>query len=140
MSASPKTRLRKVACPDCGYTARICRSWLAVGLPGCPCGGRLEPESPADRAYAGLLGPEDVSQAQWNAICRDNGWDIMRNHGQHARSRPTGASVLQPVRGAGHCVYAGCGRWVAAGADRCSAGHAQHDGIGELEPVGAIPF
>ena len=141
MSSPAKTRLRKVACSDCGYTARICRSWLAVGLPGCPCGGTLEPESPADRAFAGLIGPADVSLAEWNQIARENGWEIMRNHGQHARSRPVGASVLHEVRGAAHCQFAGCGRWVADGADFCSAGHAQHDGLADaVEPVEAIPF
>lgn len=32
------TRLRKCECPECGYTIRVTRRWLAVGLPGCPCG------------------------------------------------------------------------------------------------------
>ena len=37
------TRLRKVQCGGCGYTARVSRTWLAQGLPGCPCGSRLVP-------------------------------------------------------------------------------------------------
>lgn len=37
------TRLRKCECPDCGYVARVSRTWLQRGLLGCPCGGRLLP-------------------------------------------------------------------------------------------------
>jgi hypothetical protein len=37
------TRLRKCECAGCGYVARISRTWLSRGLPGCPCGGRLVP-------------------------------------------------------------------------------------------------
>ena len=36
------TRLLKVACPDDGYTARITRKWIDVGLPICPCGTEME--------------------------------------------------------------------------------------------------
>lgn len=32
------TRLIKVSCPECGYTVRVTRKWLDVGLPVCPCG------------------------------------------------------------------------------------------------------
>jgi hypothetical protein len=35
------TRLRKVACPSCGYTVRITAKWIAAGLPTCPCGGAM---------------------------------------------------------------------------------------------------
>ncbi len=35
------TRLHKVACPDCGYTARITAKWIAAGLPICPCGSAM---------------------------------------------------------------------------------------------------
>jgi len=31
------TRLLKVVCPECGYTERVTRKWLDVGLPVCPC-------------------------------------------------------------------------------------------------------
>jgi hypothetical protein len=37
------TRLRKCECPDCGYVARISRTWLAVAIQPCHCGGRLIP-------------------------------------------------------------------------------------------------
>jgi hypothetical protein len=37
------TRLRKCECAGCGYVARISRTWLSRGLPGCPCGERLIP-------------------------------------------------------------------------------------------------
>jgi hypothetical protein len=32
------TRLHKVMCQACGYTARITMRWLERGLPTCPCG------------------------------------------------------------------------------------------------------
>jgi hypothetical protein len=32
------TRLLRVACPNCGYLARITATWVQVGLPTCPCG------------------------------------------------------------------------------------------------------
>jgi hypothetical protein len=37
------TRLRKCECPECGYVARVSRTWLQRGLLECPCGGRLVP-------------------------------------------------------------------------------------------------
>jgi hypothetical protein len=37
------TRLRKCECAGCGYVARVSRTWLQRGLPGCPCGGQLVP-------------------------------------------------------------------------------------------------
>jgi hypothetical protein len=37
------TRQRKVTCPDCGYTVRMARSWMQVGLPTCPCGEGMRP-------------------------------------------------------------------------------------------------
>ena len=36
--AKQSTRLQKIACPACGYTARTTAKWLAMGLPTCPCG------------------------------------------------------------------------------------------------------
>jgi hypothetical protein len=36
------TRLLKVQCPVCDYTARITRKWLDVGLPSCPDGDEME--------------------------------------------------------------------------------------------------
>ncbi len=38
------TRLRKVVCPKCGYTARVTAKWIAVGLPTCPCGAKMKEE------------------------------------------------------------------------------------------------
>ena len=32
------TRLLKIACPECGYTARVTAKWVEVCLPTCPCG------------------------------------------------------------------------------------------------------
>lgn len=47
-SDTPKqtTRLLKVACRDCGYTARVTRKWLdEAGAPLCPCNSRPMKES-----------------------------------------------------------------------------------------------
>jgi hypothetical protein len=35
------TRLIKVICSSCGYSARITRRWIAIGLPTCPCGTEM---------------------------------------------------------------------------------------------------
>jgi hypothetical protein len=97
----------------------------------------MRPTSPADLAFAGLIGPEDMSQRDWNAICRENGWEIIRNHGQGARriSTPTIQTASKAF-----CAFPGCGRWIAHGAEHCAAGHAQ-DGSQHAETVAeAIPF
>jgi hypothetical protein len=31
------TRLLKIVCPSCGYTARTTAKWIETGLPTCPC-------------------------------------------------------------------------------------------------------
>jgi len=36
------TRMIKIACPSCGYTARTTRQWIEVGLPVCPCKTPME--------------------------------------------------------------------------------------------------
>lgn len=141
MAAKQTARLRKVICSDCGYTARIARSWLAVGLPGCPCGGRLEPDSPADRAFAGLLEQDDVPATMWTAICRENGWEdcIVRKGAAHqAWRRNPDSRVANRRAGAAHCAFAGCHRWVADGAEHCAAGHPQHADVDVA--AAAIPF
>lgn len=38
------TRLLKVECPGCGYTARITGKWIDIGLPTCPCGEEMKCE------------------------------------------------------------------------------------------------
>jgi hypothetical protein len=35
----------------------------------------MEPESPADRAFVGMIGQDDVPAPMWTAICRESGWD-----------------------------------------------------------------
>jgi len=35
------TRLKKVHCPDCGYTIRVTAKWMVRGLPVCPCGREM---------------------------------------------------------------------------------------------------
>lgn len=137
-----KTRLRKVSCPDCGYTVRKARGWMDVGLPVCPCGQAMRPDSPADLAWCGLIGPDDMPAPLWTAICRENGWDdsIMRRGGAakaFERKLAESGGVLGRRVAAAHCAYPGCGRWVSEGADRCSAGHKQHDRAAELA---AMPF
>lgn len=132
-----KTRLRKVSCPDCGYTVRMTRSWMLRGFPQCPCGGTLRPEAPADLAYCGLIGPEDMPLREWNAIARENGWDVVLNHGQATRLRGRRSEPTRHAEHAAHCAYPGCGRWVAADAEHCTAGHAQREGAAQLA---AMPF
>jgi hypothetical protein len=36
------TRMHKVACPSCGYTARVAAKWIDLGCPKCPCGVEME--------------------------------------------------------------------------------------------------
>ena len=36
------TRMLKLLCPDCGYTARTTAKWIEVGLPTCCCGTTME--------------------------------------------------------------------------------------------------
>jgi hypothetical protein len=40
-SKTQTTRYIKVECPQCGYTARITRKWLAQGNPSCPEGDEM---------------------------------------------------------------------------------------------------
>lgn len=139
--SSQSCRLRKVQCAGCGYTARVARSWMAVGLPSCPCGGILEPDSPADRAYCGLIGQDDVPAPMWTAICRENGWDdaIVRKGAAYKAWLRNPESQLDNRRvGAAHCAHPGCGLWVRDGADVCNAGHPQSEDA-NLEAV-AMPF
>lgn len=113
---------------------------MTVGLPACPCGGTLEPETAADRAFCGLLEQDDVPAVMWTAICRENGWEdsIVRKGNALKSWTAKDASHLDSRRaGAAHCAFAGCGRWVADGADVCTAGHAQHENA-VLEA--AVPF
>lgn len=36
------TRMRKIECPEDGYTVRTTSKWLDIGLPTCPCGTEME--------------------------------------------------------------------------------------------------
>jgi hypothetical protein len=36
------TRLIKLQCPECDYTIRTTRQWIATGVPTCPCGAEFE--------------------------------------------------------------------------------------------------
>lgn len=137
MKRQGSCRLRKVQCGACGYTARVTRSWLEIGLPGCPCGGQLEPTDTADRAYVGLIGCDDVSRSEWTAICRVNGWeDSILRSGNAAkafeRSYAASGGLLGRTAAKPQCAYPGCGRWTASGAEHC----AEHSH--SLEP--AMPF
>jgi hypothetical protein len=134
------TRQRKVTCPECGYTVRMARSWMQVGLPTCPCGEPMRPESPADLALCGLIGQDDVPATMWTAICRENGWEdcIVRKGAAYKAYLASDASHLDSRRaGAAHCAYPGCQRWIANGAERCAAGHPQLD---HLPAVEVAPF
>ena len=131
-------RNRPIACVDCGYKLLSTRSWMSVGLPTCCCGGAFEPVKDADRAFIGLVGADDMSQAAWNVICRELGWPIVLNQGQ-AKQRINRGQALEDVLidVKPQCAYPGCGRWIATGADRCAAGHAQSE---DVAPVEAMPF
>lgn len=50
-SAGPKqsTRMRKIECPTCGYTARTSQKWLDVGLPSCPEGDEMVPATEEEK-------------------------------------------------------------------------------------------
>jgi hypothetical protein len=140
LGTAATTRQRKVSCPDCGYTVRMARSWMQVGLPVCPCGEEMRPDSPADLALCGLIGQSDVPVAMWTAICRENGWGdcIVRKGAAYKAHVASGRGHLDSRRvGAAHCVYRGCQRWIANGAERCAAGHPQHK---EMSAVEGCPF
>jgi hypothetical protein len=131
------TRQRKVSCPACGYTVRMARSWMQVGLPVCPCGESMRPESLADLALCGIIGQDDVPAPTWTVICRENGWeDLIIRKGNAAKTSTVRRAQLRHAR-ADHCVFPGCHRWVATGAERCAVGHAQHE---HLPAVQALPF
>jgi len=36
------TRMLKIVCPECGYTARTTAKWIEAGLPTCCCGTKME--------------------------------------------------------------------------------------------------
>ena len=136
-------RNRPISCLECGYKAWITRSWMDRGLPVCCCGGEFRPVKDADLAYCGLIGPDDVPRKLWTEICNANGWDdsiIRKGAAANAYSRKLLASggVLGRRRHkVDHCAFAGCGRWIASGAERCTAGHPQLDGLPAEE---AMPF
>ena len=133
-----KARIRPMSCPDCGYHCWGTRSWWERGLPSCPCGGQLVPTKPADLAFVGLIGQDDMPAREWTAICRENGWeDLIVRKGAAAKSWTVRRAAIR-TRRADHCAYPGCGRWVAADADHCSAGHPQHEHVNEL--AAALPF
>lgn len=132
-------RQRKCACEDCGYVIRVTRSWMAEGLPTCACGGRILPVEPADLAFAGVIGPEDMRPAQWTVICRENGWeDAIQRKGAaanaYARRMLEQGGILGREASKPQCAFAGCGKWTSQGAEFCAA-HNPDRAI-----VDAIPF
>ncbi len=42
------TRMKKITCSACGYTARTTAKWLEHGTPVCPCGTKMTAEDSAD--------------------------------------------------------------------------------------------
>lgn len=70
MPAKQTTRMRKAECATCGYTIRVSRAWIAVGMPSCPCGaGELACDAIEDCALA----PDSadhaarLTDAEWSA-------------------------------------------------------------------------
>ncbi len=128
MAAAKKpTRLRKVSCESVDTPS----GWHAVGWQSVSLRARValrcDPLRARDLAYLGLIGQDDVPAPMWTAICRENGWeDLIVRKGAAAKSWTERRKLIRMER-AGHCAYPGCGRWVADGADRCGAGHPQHD-------------
>lgn len=90
------TRLRKCACPGCGYVARISRSWLQHGLPGCPCGKRLLPTDLDDileaEASGHVTADELTTHAEYQCYHR-NVCSVL--HGQAGPARKYGADHLR---------------------------------------------
>lgn len=43
-----KTRMKKITCPECGYTCRAAKKWMDIGLPTCPCGTQMTTAEDAD--------------------------------------------------------------------------------------------
>jgi hypothetical protein len=86
------TRLRKVECTACGYTVRMSRKWLEVGLPDCPnpecpaVGHPMTCPEPADQVIADPELLESLPRTVRTDVCRDNGWDaeiIRTSPGRH---------------------------------------------------------
>jgi hypothetical protein len=48
MKKKQGTRMLKLECPKCGYTARTTAKWLEMGTPTCPCGEKMEGEQPEE--------------------------------------------------------------------------------------------
>jgi hypothetical protein len=110
---------------------------LEAPLSCSKCDRLMTPEALADQAFIGMIGQADMSQAAWNTICRENGWPVVLNQGQAAQALNKGreiASALASKPSKPMCAYPGCGRWVSADTDHCTA----HAPVRELEP--AMPF
>ena len=145
-TAKQSARQRKVCCEACGYTIRVARSWLEVGLPVCPCGQPMRPTAIADLVFLGLMGQDEMPAREWTAVCRELGWeDLIVRRGAayqaYVRSGKDRIGGRDVGRGdpAAHCAHPGCGLWVAAGAVRCGAGHLQDGGSIDVDVV-SIPF
>jgi hypothetical protein len=126
MKRSSPCRLRPMCCDTCGYRMYGTRGWWEQGFPTCPCGGTIQPTKPADLAWCGLIGPDDMASPMWTALCRENGWeDAIQRKGNaaksfNARQMESGGISARKVAPAEQCSYSGCGRWVKAGLERCS--------------------
>jgi hypothetical protein len=122
---APRSPMRKVNCPDCGYTVRMARSWMEVGMPCCPCGTAMALEAIADRAWCVLITADDVPGPLWTQICRENRWTGAINRKGAAakafqRSELEAGGVAARIQQAKpQCSYPGCAKWTAHGAEFC---------------------
>lgn len=95
------TRLRKAECPVCGYIVRLSRACIARGLPGCPCGARMECPCIYDCEHAGA-----------DAVAA------------HPAAQREARRLLQPERRVGaaqlHC--GGCNAFITATNTACPCG------------------
>lgn len=93
------TRMRKVECVCCGYTVRVSRRWMAVGLPVCPCGERMDSVDALRDGY---------ELAEWSR--RDAAAALREGRAGHGGERRL------------HCEW--CGAFVPHGHAECGAcGH-----------------
>ncbi len=121
---SKTQRMRKVACPECGYPAYLTRAWMAQGLPVCPTDGiALEPVALEDRLLVAT--PEEAErllQGVSAAEKRRLGMDAYIEEAKTLKGRATQAKrreELQRTPGRVHCDVPSCGSFAVAGSSVC---------------------
>lgn len=107
--ATLKTRQRKLACGRCGYTVRVTRKWIQVGLPTCPCGETLTPDELEDQMFApGELGREAYARLEVERIEHDIRSERSRS-GEWKRRRCANQTCRKYIPKIGPRYCAACG-------------------------------